>query len=265
MVAPGTPLREGIDNIIHARTGGLIVIGEPEDISFLFSGGIRLDVDYTPALLYQVAKMDGAIVLNPDASQDLLGQRPADARPDDPLDGDGHPPPHRRARLEADPRARDLDLRAPRRRLALSRGDEVHPPGHPDRAQQGQPGARDAGEVPRPPRPGLGAAHGARVRGRRRPLRRALRAPARRAGHPDGGRGRALHHRARDRGPADRDAARGDRRRRDRRPRRARPRLRADDSRARPSTRRSPRSRASRTRTCSTSVGSPSCSATTAR
>jgi diadenylate cyclase len=67
MVAPGTPLREGIDNIIHARTGGLIVIAEPDEISFLFSGGIRLDVDYTPALLYQVAKMDGAIVLDPEA------------------------------------------------------------------------------------------------------------------------------------------------------------------------------------------------------
>jgi diadenylate cyclase len=65
MVAPGTPLREGIDNIIHARSGGLLVIGEPEDISFLFSGGIKLDVDYTPGLLYQVAKMDGAIVLAP--------------------------------------------------------------------------------------------------------------------------------------------------------------------------------------------------------
>src|ERR671925_364387 len=67
MVAPGTALREGIDNIVHARTGGLITIGDPDELSFLFSGGIRLDVDYTPALLYQVAKMDGAIVLDADA------------------------------------------------------------------------------------------------------------------------------------------------------------------------------------------------------
>src|SRR5215208_3990807 len=65
MVSPGTPLREGIDAIIHARTGGLILIAEADDVSFLFSGGIKLDIDYTPALLYQVAKMDGAIVLNP--------------------------------------------------------------------------------------------------------------------------------------------------------------------------------------------------------
>ena len=50
-VAPGTPLREGIDNIVHARTGGLILVAEPDEVSFLFSGGIKLDVDYTPALL----------------------------------------------------------------------------------------------------------------------------------------------------------------------------------------------------------------------
>src|ERR687887_2791096 len=69
MVAPGTSLREGIDHILHARTGGLIVIGDPDELSFLYSGGIRLDVDYTPGLLYQVAKMDGAIVLNRDATR----------------------------------------------------------------------------------------------------------------------------------------------------------------------------------------------------
>jgi diadenylate cyclase len=69
VVAPGTPLREGIDNIVYSRTGGLIVIGEPEEISFLFSGGIKLDVDYSPALLYQVAKMDGAIILDPAAKR----------------------------------------------------------------------------------------------------------------------------------------------------------------------------------------------------
>src|SRR5512147_3155982 len=69
IVAPGTALREGIDNIVHARTGGLIVIGDPEELSFLNSGGIKLDIDYSPAFLYQVAKMDGAIVLNVNATK----------------------------------------------------------------------------------------------------------------------------------------------------------------------------------------------------
>src|SRR6187399_2802116 len=69
MVAPGTAVREGIDNIVHARTGGMIVIADPDELSFLFSGGIKIDVDYTPPLLYQVAKMDGAIVLNANATK----------------------------------------------------------------------------------------------------------------------------------------------------------------------------------------------------
>src|SRR5665648_715703 len=69
MVAPGTALREGIESILHARTGGLIVIGDPEELSFLFSGGIKLEIDYTPAFLYQVAKMDGAIILNANATK----------------------------------------------------------------------------------------------------------------------------------------------------------------------------------------------------
>src|ERR1700744_229799 len=64
MVAPGTAVREGIDNIVHARTGGLIVIGDPDELAFLFSGGIKLDLDYSPALLYELAKMDGAIVVS---------------------------------------------------------------------------------------------------------------------------------------------------------------------------------------------------------
>ena len=69
MVAPGTALREGIDNVVHARTGGLVVIGDPEELTHLFSGGIKLDIDYSPAFLYQVAKMDGAIVLNANATK----------------------------------------------------------------------------------------------------------------------------------------------------------------------------------------------------
>jgi diadenylate cyclase len=69
MVAPGTALREGIDNIVHAHTGGLIVIGDADELAFLFSGGIKLDLDYSPALLYELAKMDGAIVLSVNATK----------------------------------------------------------------------------------------------------------------------------------------------------------------------------------------------------
>ncbi len=69
MVAPGTGLRDGLDHILHARTGGLIVIGDVDDLAFLFSGGIKLDLDYSPELLYELAKMDGAIVLSSNATK----------------------------------------------------------------------------------------------------------------------------------------------------------------------------------------------------
>jgi diadenylate cyclase len=69
MVAPGTALREGIDNIVHAHTGGLLVVGETDELAFLFSGGIKLDIDYAPALLYELAKMDGAIALSTNATK----------------------------------------------------------------------------------------------------------------------------------------------------------------------------------------------------
>ena len=64
MIAPGTAVREGVDAIVQARTGALICIGDSEDLSFLYSGGLKLEVDYTPALLFQLAKMDGAIILS---------------------------------------------------------------------------------------------------------------------------------------------------------------------------------------------------------
>src|SRR5207248_9346788 len=64
-VAPGTELRQGIDDIIRSREGALIVVGGPSELAFLFSGGIRLDQPFTPQLLYELAKMDGAIVVDP--------------------------------------------------------------------------------------------------------------------------------------------------------------------------------------------------------
>jgi diadenylate cyclase len=63
-IAPGTELRQAIDDIIRSREGALIVVGDPDALSFLYSGGIRLDQPFTPQLLYELAKMDGAIVVD---------------------------------------------------------------------------------------------------------------------------------------------------------------------------------------------------------
>ena len=68
-VAPGTALRAGIDDIIRAHLGALLVIGEPSDLAFLFSGGMRLDLPFTAQGLYELAKMDGAIIVNSNLSR----------------------------------------------------------------------------------------------------------------------------------------------------------------------------------------------------
>jgi diadenylate cyclase len=63
-VAPGTGLREAVDDVIRSREGALIVVGDPEKLSFLYSGGIRLDAPFRPQMLYELAKMDGAIIVD---------------------------------------------------------------------------------------------------------------------------------------------------------------------------------------------------------
>src|SRR4051812_7056441 len=68
-IAPGTELRAGMDDIIKGHLGALVVLGEPAELEFLYSGGVGLDVPFTPQLLYEVAKMDGAIILDPDANR----------------------------------------------------------------------------------------------------------------------------------------------------------------------------------------------------
>jgi diadenylate cyclase len=63
-IAPGTPIRQAVDDIIRSHEGALIVIGDPHELSFLYSGGIRLDAPFRPQLLYELAKMDGAIIVD---------------------------------------------------------------------------------------------------------------------------------------------------------------------------------------------------------
>ena len=70
-IAPGTPIREGLENILKAKTGALIVFGDSKEIMELADGGIKLDIDYTPARLYELAKMDGAIIVSSDMKKIL--------------------------------------------------------------------------------------------------------------------------------------------------------------------------------------------------
>jgi diadenylate cyclase len=68
-VAPGRPLREGLDRIVKAEMGALVVVGDGPDVLNICSGGFLLDAAFSPQRLSELAKMDGAIIVAPDASR----------------------------------------------------------------------------------------------------------------------------------------------------------------------------------------------------
>lgn len=71
-MAPGTPIREGIDNVLRANTGGLIVLGNKEKMTNIVDGGFQINSPFSPSYLYELAKMDGAIVLNEEGNKILI-------------------------------------------------------------------------------------------------------------------------------------------------------------------------------------------------
>jgi diadenylate cyclase len=69
LIAPGTDLRAGLDHLVVGKMGGLIFVGKSEEILPITDGGFFLDVPYSPNYLYELGKMDGAIILSADSSR----------------------------------------------------------------------------------------------------------------------------------------------------------------------------------------------------
>ena len=72
LVAPGTSLYEGLENILRARTGALIVVGDAEEVMKIVNGGFRLNTELDPASLYELSKMDGALIISGDARRIMV-------------------------------------------------------------------------------------------------------------------------------------------------------------------------------------------------
>lgn len=71
LISPGTPIREGLDNILKAKTGALLVFSDTKEVLDIVDGGFFIDEEYTSSKLYELAKMDGAIVLSGDLKRIL--------------------------------------------------------------------------------------------------------------------------------------------------------------------------------------------------
>jgi len=70
-IAPGTSMRDGLERILRGRTGALIVLGSDKTVDAISTGGFFLDIPFTATGLRELAKMDGAIILDRDASRIL--------------------------------------------------------------------------------------------------------------------------------------------------------------------------------------------------
>ena len=68
-VAPGTPLRDGIDRVVRAQAGALLVLDDGPDVLSICSGGFLVDAPYSPQRLSELAKMDGAIIISDDGGR----------------------------------------------------------------------------------------------------------------------------------------------------------------------------------------------------
>jgi diadenylate cyclase len=125
-IAPGRPLRDGLDRILQANMGALIVVGDGPDVLGICSGGFLLDAEFTPQRLSELAKMDGAIILAADASRIARANVHLVPSPNVPTTETGtrHRTAERVARsLEVPVVAVSEDMS----RITLYRGDNKHP------------------------------------------------------------------------------------------------------------------------------------------
>ena len=70
-LAPGTALREGLENILRAKMGALVLLDDSPESLRIVDCGFAINVEYTPSNFYELAKMDGALVMSSDGKKIL--------------------------------------------------------------------------------------------------------------------------------------------------------------------------------------------------
>ncbi len=71
MTAPGSPLRHALDMIIAGHMGALICVGDEEKVMASGNDGFPLNISFTSNRLFELSKMDGAIVIDQSLTQIL--------------------------------------------------------------------------------------------------------------------------------------------------------------------------------------------------
>ena len=203
LVAPGTPLRDGLDRILQAKRGALVVVGDDPVVLSICTGGFLLDAEFSPQRLSELAKMDGAIILASDASRIARANVHLVPKASIPTSETGTR--HRTAERVA--RSIDVPVVTVSEAMAtvtVFRNDRKHTLQRTGRlVDRAAPGHLDPPAVQDPLRPRPGQPVHPRGRGRGLGARRGRRPPARRDGGPHrrgdrrlpgrAGRGRPAH------------------------------------------------------------------------
>jgi diadenylate cyclase len=71
MLAPGTMMRDGIERILRADRGAIIVIGATSQVLSICSGGFTMESPMSGPRIAELAKMDGALVVDADVQRIL--------------------------------------------------------------------------------------------------------------------------------------------------------------------------------------------------
>ena len=71
LTAPGQPIRAALDMIIAGHLGALICVGDEESVLAAGNDGFPLNISFTSNRLFELSKMDGAIVIDGDVTQIL--------------------------------------------------------------------------------------------------------------------------------------------------------------------------------------------------
>ena len=71
LTAPGQPIRTALDMIIAGHLGALICVGDTENVLAAGNDGFPLNISFTSNRLFELSKMDGAIVIDGDLTQIL--------------------------------------------------------------------------------------------------------------------------------------------------------------------------------------------------
>ena len=141
------PFEKDLENVLRAKTGALIVVGYSPEVMEIVDGGFSINCDFTPNYLYELAKMDGAIILSEDLKRILYAN--TQLIPDSSIPSSETGIRHRTAERVAktDRKTRRIHFPAAQCHHSVSGQSALFAERYRRHFDQGEPGDSDTGKI----------------------------------------------------------------------------------------------------------------------